>query len=204
MMNYSNQNEQEYLRSRNPRPIIAFTSDHGEEFWEHGGFEHGHDYYRETTQVPLILWGTDIPSNKVVNHLVGLIDLGPTLLDLAGVAPVFPDHPEHGISLKGIWDNENAESSPRFSDNNLHNLPSRLVADGPWRYVLRENGQEELYNILEDPKELHNRAHDLAETARRLRNLLEEREKSSAKIANSTDKSQPGAISALKSLGYVN
>ena len=31
--------------------MAALTSDHGEEFWDHGGFEHGHDYYREVTRV---------------------------------------------------------------------------------------------------------------------------------------------------------
>ncbi|HUG51970.1 MAG TPA: hypothetical protein VMR21_00140 [Vicinamibacteria bacterium] len=33
------------------------TADHGEEFWDHGHFEHGHDYYREVTWVPLVFWG---------------------------------------------------------------------------------------------------------------------------------------------------
>ena len=35
--------------------LIVFTSDHGEEFWEHGGFEHGHTLYNEVLRVPLII-----------------------------------------------------------------------------------------------------------------------------------------------------
>ena len=40
--------------------IFAFTSDHGEEFWEQGAFEHGHHVGSLLTRIPLIVWGTGI------------------------------------------------------------------------------------------------------------------------------------------------
>ena len=44
------------LRERHERrPVVAaLTADHGEEFWDHGQFEHGHDYYAEVTRIPLV------------------------------------------------------------------------------------------------------------------------------------------------------
>ena len=37
--------------------LFVFTSDHGEEFWEHNDFEHGHHLKSVLTQIPLIFWG---------------------------------------------------------------------------------------------------------------------------------------------------
>ena len=49
----------EALRARGAKRqvVAALTADHGEEFWDHGHFEHGHDYYREVTWMPLVIWG---------------------------------------------------------------------------------------------------------------------------------------------------
>ena len=65
--------------------IIVVTADHGEEFFDHGSFEHGHTVYQELLHVPLIMAGLDIPKGMVVDQLVGLVDVAPTLCDLAGV-----------------------------------------------------------------------------------------------------------------------
>lgn len=194
----------ETLRGRPQPPVIAFTSDHGEEFWEHGGFEHGHDYYRETTQVPLILWGPNIPSQTVIKQPVSLIDLGPTLMELASLKPISTDHPEHGVSLAGTWAGRGMQSRPIFCENNLHRLPSRLVVEGPWRYILRENGQQELYHVLEDPKELRNLAYDREDVAGRFRALLERRNTHITKNAALAEPLKPDAMEALRSLGYVD
>ncbi|MBN1221941.1 MAG: sulfatase, partial [Candidatus Aminicenantes bacterium] len=47
--------------------IIIITSDHGEEFWEHGGFEHGHSMYNELLRVPLIIYN---PKYKIHNRKI--------------------------------------------------------------------------------------------------------------------------------------
>jgi arylsulfatase A-like enzyme len=65
-----------------PRPtLFVFTSDHGEELFEHGGWKHGHTLYEEQIRVPLILrWDGVIPAGARFAEPVGLIDLAPTIL----------------------------------------------------------------------------------------------------------------------------
>jgi arylsulfatase A-like enzyme len=67
------------------KTTIILTADHGEEFWEHGGFAHGHSLYQEVLYVPLIVkYSTKLPSKKI-NSFVQLIDLFPTILRMAGI-----------------------------------------------------------------------------------------------------------------------
>ncbi|MCZ6597389.1 MAG: sulfatase, partial [Planctomycetota bacterium] len=66
--------------------LIAFVSDHGEQFLEHGRHFHGVYTYGEMTNVPLILWGPRwVPPGTVVPDTVQSIDLMPTLIRLAGL-----------------------------------------------------------------------------------------------------------------------
>ena len=66
------------------RTVIAFTSDHGEELFDHAGLEHGHTLYQELVHVPLILAGPGIPRGKRVERVVSNRHLAPTLARLAG------------------------------------------------------------------------------------------------------------------------
>lgn len=68
--------------------VVAFTSDHGEEFLEHGRMFHGQSVYGEMTNVPLVFWGPGIvPAGLVVEGTVQTIDVMPTLLELGGLRP---------------------------------------------------------------------------------------------------------------------
>ncbi|MHC4064399.1 MAG: sulfatase [Planctomycetota bacterium] len=65
--------------------LIAITSDHGEEFKEHGRLGHGKTLFAEQLRAPLIVAGhSAFPARSRRSELLSLIDLGPTLLDLAG------------------------------------------------------------------------------------------------------------------------
>lgn len=66
------------------RTVVIVTSDHGEAFGEHGNGHHGHDLFDESVRVPLLV---AIPGRhrEDVGHPVGLIDVAPTMLTLAGV-----------------------------------------------------------------------------------------------------------------------
>lgn len=65
--------------------IIIITADHGEEFFEHHNYEHGHTLYNELLHVPLILTGGRF-EHKTVQKTVQLIDVMPTVLDLLQIA----------------------------------------------------------------------------------------------------------------------
>lgn len=199
----------EALRQRSKtRDVVAvLTADHGEEFWDHGGFEHGHDYYSEVTQVPLIFWGPRrIPAARKVDGTAGLVDVVPTLLNLAEVEAPEPEDPAEGMSLVDLWNGAPiAARPPRFSTGNLYDLPAAMVEDGPWRYILRANQREELYNLDLDPEESRNLAHDEPDVAMRYRELVEPRLADFVANQNVSDTQlSPETVNGLKSLGYTN
>ncbi len=65
--------------------LIIFASDHGEEFWEHGGFEHGHTVYDELLRVPLFVRLPGAGLHRRVDQPVSTTALTPTILDLCAI-----------------------------------------------------------------------------------------------------------------------
>jgi arylsulfatase A-like enzyme len=64
--------------------LVVLTSDHGEEFWEHGHFGHGRAPFEETFRIPLILAGPAV-ANVEVDHPARILDILPTVTSLLGV-----------------------------------------------------------------------------------------------------------------------
>jgi arylsulfatase A-like enzyme len=62
--------------------VVVFTSDHGEEFLDHGALEHGHTLYQELLAVPLVVSGVE---RREETQVAGLVDVAPTLLALAKI-----------------------------------------------------------------------------------------------------------------------
>ena len=67
------------------RSLVIVVADHGEEFWDHGSFEHGHTHYRELLRVPLIVRRPGIAGGKVQTSRVRQLDIAPTVLQFAGL-----------------------------------------------------------------------------------------------------------------------
>jgi arylsulfatase A-like enzyme len=66
--------------------LVVLTSDHGEELFEHDGFEHGHAFWQELLWIPLVFWGRDVrPGSEEAP--VSLVDVAPTVLQAIGLAP---------------------------------------------------------------------------------------------------------------------
>ena len=64
--------------------LFVFTSDHGEEFWDRGGFGHGHSLHKELLHVPLFFVHDSLPRRKV-NRIVTHVDLAPTILSFLDI-----------------------------------------------------------------------------------------------------------------------
>jgi arylsulfatase A-like enzyme len=207
-------------RKGRERPVVAaLTSDHGEEFWDHGHFEHGHDYYREVTRVPLIFWcaaasasptgsSCGVPAGRVMSALAGLVDVGPTLLELAGLEAPATEAADEGRSLAPVWAGEpgsEPSSPPRFAGGNLYDLPAVLVEDDRWRFILRANGAGELYDVGHDPQERQNLAHEHPDTVERFRLALEPRLEAFLRGGAGDGRAEmsPETLEALRSLGYI-
>jgi arylsulfatase A-like enzyme len=75
--------------------IVVLWSDHGEQFWEHQGWEQGRTFYDEVLQVPLMIHMPGQTEGVTIEESVSLLDVMPTLLELCGL-PVTEE-------LRGNW-----------------------------------------------------------------------------------------------------
>ncbi len=135
------------------KSLVVLHSDHGEEFWEHGGFEHNHTLYDEVTRA--VLWvrpGGGLAEGKRLSTPATLIDIGPTLYDLLG----FADSPgTDGRSLMPLLAGETAWEDRPLPVAHLQYSHERwgVVWQGH-KYILHTgSGREELYNLSGDAKE---------------------------------------------------
>ncbi len=80
--------------------LVVVTSDHGEEFLDHGELNHAMSQYQELVRVPLLVIGPSIPAGRTVADPVALIDVLPTSLGLLGLR--IPDGLD-GVDLGRVW-----------------------------------------------------------------------------------------------------
>jgi arylsulfatase A-like enzyme len=161
-------------RGDRDRTLIILTSDHGEQFGEHGEFGHGRSLHAEEVHVPLVIsLPGRIPEARVVTRPVSLRDLAATVLDLLGLTEnaTFP-----GASLAGTWRPPQGASdqatSPPYSELRgpveERDLQPHAGADKSQKavvvqdhaYIRHGDGREQLYNVKTDPGETVDKAHD--------------------------------------------
>ncbi len=130
--------------------VIALTSDHGEEFWDHGGFEHGHTLYEELMRVPLIIRVGKGGKERSVESVVGHVDLTPTLCELAGVDP---DPAFFGKSLVSLMDGETAEDRAVVFQGNFWGRPLQGWLQNGHKLIASATRPDELFNVVADPRE---------------------------------------------------
>ena len=111
------------------RTYLVITSDHGEQFFEHGRKGHRLDLYDETLRIPLVVRGPGIQAGNVVQHQARIFDVMPTLLDLTGL-PEVPD--VYGVSLRPLLEGRDPPG--------LRRLPivaelTTVSTEGPAEYV---------------------------------------------------------------------
>jgi len=143
------------LQQLNDDDIVVFFADHGEEFWDHGGFEHGHTLYEELLRVPLMIKGPGItPGRSDIS--ASLLDVTPTILDLVGL----PIGDLHGVSLAGVMRREPA-AMEALSERDLafgrplYGAARWGVLSGEEKWTTYED-REDLYDLSQDPTEQTN------------------------------------------------
>ncbi len=75
----------DHITREHPNTVLIVTSDHGEEFFDHGGYEHAWTLYNELLHVPLVMAGPGVPVGARATGLTDSLDLFPTILELAGI-----------------------------------------------------------------------------------------------------------------------
>ena len=130
--------------------IVVLWSDHGYHLGEKA-ISGKNSLWTRSTRIPLIFAGPGIGKSARCNQPAELLDLYPTLSELAAL-PV-PKHVE-GISLKPqLEDSATPRERPAIC---THNAGNHSVCDTRWRYIRYADGGEELYDRDADPNEHNN------------------------------------------------
>ncbi len=198
----------DFLRRRGilDRAYFLFTSDHGEELFEHGDWSHGQNLYDHQLHIPLMVRPPGgLPETRRIEDIVESVDLMPTILALAG-APA--ESTAQGRDVSGLFQGraDPAETATYATATQwhpgLHSIRTRnhkLLFD-------RDTRELWLYDLVQDPEEQQNVAENQAEIAAKLQHRLQ------AHIAESTARgtleAEPAPIpedilKKLRSLGYV-
>ncbi len=188
--------------------VIMVTADHGEEFYEHGGWGHGKSLYNVLLHVPLIVHDPVHPAHgRRIELPVRHIDLMPTILELAG-APRATDI--EGRSWVPLVADASATEEPRVMYSEVFHEASyaHALQQGQWKLIdthSHEQHARELFNLEQDPDEQH--PLDVAADANgaRLAGLLETFEQKTQRSAVAAEEvTIDGDMKErLRSLGYV-
>ncbi|MFX0039687.1 MAG: sulfatase [Promethearchaeota archaeon] len=137
--------------------LFIITSDHGEEFYEHGLFSHFGQLYDELIHVPLIFKGPNLPKRCKIETLISLIDLAPTILDYLNLKK---EDNFLGKSFLPLFAKSEGNYNRKFVVSEL------IKGYGPQLFSIRTNNYKliynvanqliELYNIKDDPNEQNN------------------------------------------------
>jgi choline-sulfatase len=141
---------------------IIYTDDHGDSMGDHGLF-FKNNMYEGSVGVPLIIAGPDIPSGKVVEDAVSLVDIFPTVLECMGVESKPEDKNLPGLSLlEWAKTDKKPLHRPIFSEYHASASDSArfMLRQGDYKLVYYVSHQPQLFNLKDDPDELHDLAAD--------------------------------------------
>lgn len=149
--------------------MIVYASDHGDQLGERDLW-FKQTFYEQSVRVPLILsWPGKLPEGQTRDHIVSLVDLTATLVDVTGHAPL-PDM--DGVSLLGIamdpdafWQNE---TYSEYCTDGLKawsggkKILTRMVRKGRFKFNYFHNDRHQLFDMETDPDETTNLVHEPA------------------------------------------
>lgn len=163
---------------------VVIMADHGESLGERGIFKHSSQLYNEQTHVPMIIYLPGAKPRRVPDY-VSTIDLGTTILDIAGLEP---SSGSIGVSLLPFMNGESVDHPPVYGEQtnkqeSPYVRPERNVHIETKKYmVITQSGFKliydrnistfELYDLKNDPAESHNLFDRMPERAAELKRLL--------------------------------
>lgn len=191
--------------------LIVLTSDHGEEFWEHGGFEHGHALYNEVTSVPLIV---KLPRSSVETTIPKPVStrlITPAVLDICGLSR--ENRCYSPPSLAPLW--SGAAVSPELdvvltSGAEYYEDQEAVIAGNHKliRYIVSKRAQ--LYDLATDAGEQVSILNSARDTAEQMGRLLDQKRRDFTKVRdcysparNEHPKLSPEQLQRLRALGYI-
>jgi arylsulfatase A-like enzyme/Tfp pilus assembly protein PilF len=160
-------------RGLRDRTLIVVVGDHGEGLGEHDEQEHGHMLYNSTLRVPLIVaHPTLCKAGHRVREEVSLVELLPMLQVCLGIH-TNAKAADRGltVALRG----EDLPPRPCYAETDIpflehHWAPQRCLVTANWKYI--RSPRRELYDLSQDPAELHNLAESDPERLLEMEELL--------------------------------
>ena len=183
---------------------VIVVGDHGEGFGSHDELYHGNFVYNATMHVPFIIAPAGGHEPVVVEEPVGLVDVAPTVLTLAGLsadeAAAF-----EGVDLSPSLDGSVAARRPLYGESMYlrHHYgwsEQRMIVEWPYKYI--GSTRPELFNIERDSREITTLVDQEPEVAQRLQAILDERAASAGASAAGTVNADMAA--RLEALGYLS
>ena len=142
---------------------MVFLSDNGFFFGQHRLAKGKYLPYEPASRLPLMIRGPGIPAGSTSSELVGNIDLAPTILELAGASPgvevdgrsLMPFARDPGLrSRRPILFEANSVDRPSIG------IPYKGIKTERYSYIRYRNGEQELYDLDLDPRQLRSRHRD--------------------------------------------
>jgi arylsulfatase A-like enzyme/parvulin-like peptidyl-prolyl isomerase len=183
--------------------MVVVTSDHGEGLGDHGEEEHHLFVYDSTLRIPLVMAGGGLPAGRRVRGQFRSIDLMPTLLDFADVAPPHVTGASRARNIRTgavIPDNESYAES-LYGAMHFGYAPVRALRAEGFKYI--DTPRAELYRVASDPGEAANLMEERAPLASAMRaRLLQIHGEDAARVENAAP-ADPASLERLAALGYV-
>ena len=144
--------------------IVVFTSDHGHFIGQHGLIRKGPFHYEDMLRLPfLVRWPERVPAGATSDALQGLVDLAPSFLSAAGI-----DVPGlmQGVDQTAVWQGDEERARDHVIVENRHQPSAvhlRTYIDARYKLTIyRNQDYGELFDLVADPEERHNRWADAA------------------------------------------
>lgn len=211
-------------RGRLDHAVVIITADHGEEFFEHAGTEHGKALFEESVRVPLILIAPGYQGGVRVDDNVSLVDVAPTLLELLGLPPeprfegrsLVPLLQSASLASRlAAWLGRPRQTPPAADvvlelhpktgdtmDNRLHVMG--IVRDSG-KLLVERNGARRAFDLAADPDEQQPDLPALAASAASLGAALDDANRTLARRAGGVSPREPlddATKESLRALGY--
>ena len=200
--------------------LIVLVADHGEEFGDHGGFDHGRTLYQEMIRVPLIVkFPKSEGAGTRVSSPVSLVDLAPTIFDLAGwdIADSLFDGPSLRVPLSKESSGRRivlSQVSPEASDTAVKVDYDALITSDFKCIENRDRVDQfgypapswEVYDLVKDPREKAPLAESDPLSLRcqaALRRYRAQRQQTFVAPSKDREAVSPETLETLRSLGYI-
>lgn len=140
--------------------IVVFMADHGRYVGAHGFDAHNFGAFEEIYRIPLIVAGPGVAAGRMCDAQVSIADVGATFCDVGQTELI--DVPDSQSFLPLLSQPETIPPQFETGYAEYHGtrfpLMQRILWHGPWKFVFNGFDFDELYNLREDPQEMHNRA----------------------------------------------